>query len=214
LIGGDTTTDTPDDSGDGSTYDQGSDPSTGGSSSTTNDQDLNNSNVNDNPSFDRDDSMLYASSTNNATSSNDQSAEAKPADNCSLNSKEPIIFQFNVDDASLSDRLIAIAKEAAELIASCETQQFEVSGHTDNVHTDEYNQKLSESRANEVASHLVKLGISRSQIIVRGYGESQLLATNNTESGRAKNRRVEIRKIEQASQVNTRKAESREKELI
>jgi outer membrane protein OmpA-like peptidoglycan-associated protein len=182
---------------------------TEGSNSTTNDQDLNG-----NPRFDSDDSMLYASSTNNAASSNNQSTEAKPADNCSLNGKEPIIFQFNVDDASLRDRFISLAKESAELMASCETQQFEVSGHTDNVHTDEYNQKLSESRANEVANYLVKIGIPRSQIIVRGYGESQPLATNDTKSGRALNRRVEIRKIEQASQKNNRKVEPREMELI
>jgi OOP family OmpA-OmpF porin len=136
--------------------------------------------------------MLEANNTNNASSSKNQSAEAKPADNCSLNGKEPIIFQFNTDDASLTGRFISLAKESAELIASCETQQFKVSGHTDNVHTDEYNQKLSESRANEVANYLVKLGISRSQIIVRGYGESQPLATNDTKSGRAKNRRVEL----------------------
>jgi outer membrane protein OmpA-like peptidoglycan-associated protein len=187
LIGGDAATDASDDSGDGSTDVQGSDPSTGGSSSTTNDQDLN-----DNPRFYSDDSMLEANNTNNASSSKNQSAEAKPADNCSLNGKEPIIFQFNTDDASLTDRFISLAKESAELIASCETQQFKVSGHTDNVHTDEYNQKLSESRANEVANYLVKLGISRSQIIVRGYGESQPLATNDTKSGRAKNRRVEL----------------------
>jgi outer membrane protein OmpA-like peptidoglycan-associated protein len=187
LIGGDAATGASDDSGDGSTDVQGSDPSTGGSSSTTNDQDLN-----DNPRFYSDDSMLEANNTNNASSSKNQSAEAKPADNCSLNGKEPIIFLFNTDDASLTDRFISLAKESAELIASCETQQFKVSGHTDNVHTDEYNQKLSESRANEVANYLVKLGISRSQIIVRGYGESQPLATNDTKSGRAKNRRVEL----------------------
>lgn len=70
---------------------------------------------------------------------------------------------------------------------------IEVQGHTDNVNTDAYNLKLSEERANAVKNYLVtKHGIESERLITKGYGESKPVASNDTEEGRAKNRRVEF----------------------
>lgn len=68
----------------------------------------------------------------------------------------------------------------------------EIDGHTDSKGTDEYNQKLSEQRAQAVANYLVSRNISRSRITTIGYGEKYPKYSNNTEEGRAGNRRVEF----------------------
>jgi outer membrane protein OmpA-like peptidoglycan-associated protein len=69
---------------------------------------------------------------------------------------------------------------------------LEIDGHTDNRGTESYNQDLSERRAQSVANYLTTSNISRSRIITKGYGEMQPKYSNETESGRAGNRRVEF----------------------
>jgi outer membrane protein OmpA-like peptidoglycan-associated protein len=69
---------------------------------------------------------------------------------------------------------------------------LEVEGHTDSVGSDEYNQTLSERRADSVRSYLIQQGIDRSSITAHGLGESQPVATNDTADGRQRNRRVEL----------------------
>jgi outer membrane protein OmpA-like peptidoglycan-associated protein len=71
--------------------------------------------------------------------------------------------------------------------------KIEVGGHTDNVGSDANNQVLSEQRAKAVHDYLVKLGYAPDKISFKGYGASQPLKDNGTESGRARNRRVEIK---------------------
>ena len=66
-------------------------------------------------------------------------------------------------------------------------------GHTDSKGTDAYNQRLSERRAKSVKDYLVRGGIPASRIRTVGYGESRPVASNDTEDGRAQNRRVELR---------------------
>ena len=66
-------------------------------------------------------------------------------------------------------------------------------GHTDNVGTDAYNMKLSQRRAQSVRDYLVAGGISPRRIRVEGFGESRPVASNDTDDGRAQNRRVELR---------------------
>ena len=68
----------------------------------------------------------------------------------------------------------------------------EVAGHTDSVGTDAYIQALSERRANSVAGYLGSRGIMQQRMIVVGAGETRPVASNDTDSGRAQNRRVEI----------------------
>lgn len=69
---------------------------------------------------------------------------------------------------------------------------LEIDGHTDNVGSDASNQTLSERRADAVASYLITSGINRGRITTRGYGERYPKYSNETESGRAGNRRVEF----------------------
>ena len=73
---------------------------------------------------------------------------------------------------------------------------IELSGHTDNVGEDSYNQKLSENRAKAVYDYLLEQGIVKERLNYKGYGESKPVADNNSESGRAKNRRTEFKIIE------------------
>lgn len=69
---------------------------------------------------------------------------------------------------------------------------IEVIGHTDNVGDDDYNRELSEQRADSVRNHLVETGVDASKIATVGAGESMPIASNDTDVGRAKNRRVEV----------------------
>jgi outer membrane protein OmpA-like peptidoglycan-associated protein len=69
----------------------------------------------------------------------------------------------------------------------------EISGHTDDVGSDDYNLELSERRAESVVNYLVSKGIDASRLTYKGYGESLPVASNETEYGRAKNRRTEIK---------------------
>jgi outer membrane protein OmpA-like peptidoglycan-associated protein len=69
---------------------------------------------------------------------------------------------------------------------------LEIEGHTDSVGTDEYNQQLSERRANAVRDYLVQQGINADSIVARGLGKGTPVATNDTPEGRQQNRRVEM----------------------
>jgi len=73
-----------------------------------------------------------------------------------------------------------------------DTVKVEISGHTDNVGGLEYNDKLSQDRAEAVRSYLIKKGIAENRITAVGYGYSRPKADNKTEKGRAQNRRIEI----------------------
>lgn len=70
--------------------------------------------------------------------------------------------------------------------------RVELAGHTDNVGNDNTNMKLSQARADAVKSMLTGLGISADRIVTKGYGETMPVASNDTEEGRALNRRTEL----------------------
>ncbi len=70
-----------------------------------------------------------------------------------------------------------------------------IEGHTDNIGKKEVNQKLSEQRAESVKATLVQKGIEEEGIKTTGFGQDKPLSDNSKEEGRAKNRRVEIKKI-------------------
>ena len=73
------------------------------------------------------------------------------------------------------------------------TMRIEVGGHTDNVGSPVSNQLLSENRAVSVRSYLTEQGIDSDRIETVGYGEAKPVSSNDTDSGRAHNRRTEIR---------------------
>jgi outer membrane protein OmpA-like peptidoglycan-associated protein len=67
-----------------------------------------------------------------------------------------------------------------------------VEGHTDNVGSDDYNQRLSERRAESVRGYLTQQGIPEASIAARGFGESRPVVSNDADAGRQQNRRVEL----------------------
>ena len=71
--------------------------------------------------------------------------------------------------------------------------KIEISGHTDNTGTTAYNKKLSQKRAEAVKHYLVSRGCRSANLIAIGYGEAKPVADNNTDKGKAKNRRVEFK---------------------
>ena len=73
--------------------------------------------------------------------------------------------------------------------------KIEVSGHTDNVGSREYNLKLSQQRAQAVANYLISNGIDKSRIVSVGYGFDKPISDNNSAAGRKLNRRSEIKII-------------------
>jgi OOP family OmpA-OmpF porin len=86
------------------------------------------------------------------------------------------------------DRVAASLKDWPEI-------RVEVGGHTDSKGSDEYNRDLSERRAHAVRDYLMSKGIRASRLEAKGYGESDPIASNDTEAGRARNRRVELKKL-------------------
>ena len=102
---------------------------------------------------------------------------------------------FDFDSAKIGRSAEKKLSEVVEFAAEYGNAQLEVSGHTDSIGKEEYNQKLSEKRANAVGDYLVKKGVAANRIVTKGYGETAPVADNKTASGRAKNRRVEIRSV-------------------
>jgi len=100
--------------------------------------------------------------------------------NFELNSAE-----LNPEGQQEADRLAVLMNEHPEA-------KVELVGYTDSLGAASYNQKLSEKRAQAVADALTEQGVDSSRITVRGEGENNPIASNDTKEGRAKNRRVEI----------------------
>ena len=114
----------------------------------------------------------------------------RQGDNITLNMPSGITFDF--DKSNLKPEFYPVLDNVARTLQEYNQTVVEVAGHTDSVGTDAYNQKLSEQRANAVAGYLQSRGLNRDRFIVVGAGESRPVASNDTESGRAQNRRVEI----------------------
>ncbi|MEM7351815.1 MAG: OmpA family protein [Acidobacteriota bacterium] len=99
---------------------------------------------------------------------------------------------FDLDSDRLKPEAMTALDQVLLRIRSKHEAHVTVEGHTDNQGTDQYNQSLSRRRAQSVADYLVAQGLARHAIEIRGYGESQPVASNDTADGRRKNRRVEI----------------------
>ncbi|HEX4896199.1 MAG TPA: OmpA family protein [Solimonas sp.] len=104
---------------------------------------------------------------------------------------------FEFDQSSLTDHAQSILDNAAKTVNGL-TEKFpslkvDISGHADATGTDGYNQALSERRANAVKQYLIRKGVEAGRVSTYAYGESKPVATNDTEEGRAQNRRAEIR---------------------
>ena len=98
---------------------------------------------------------------------------------------------FDVDKYDVRPEAEEVLKNLAIVLKEMDVKNFEIDGHTDSDGSDEYNQVLSEKRANSVKNFLVSQGVT-AEITTKGYGESKPVASNDTAEGKQKNRRVEI----------------------
>ncbi|MCX7743285.1 MAG: OmpA family protein [Flavobacteriales bacterium] len=97
---------------------------------------------------------------------------------------------FDTDKYELKSTSYAELNKLVEVLKANPQYSITISGHTDNVGNKSYNLHLSENRAKAVANYLISKGIEESRITTAGYGNSQPIASNDTEDGRKKNRRV------------------------
>jgi outer membrane protein OmpA-like peptidoglycan-associated protein len=114
----------------------------------------------------------------------------RQGDNITLNMPEAITFGF--DRSDLQPQFHLVLDRLANTLQEYNQTIVEVAGHTDSKGSDAYNQQLSTRRAESVANYLMGRGLMRDRFIVTGAGESRPVASNDTEAGRAQNRRVEI----------------------
>jgi len=99
---------------------------------------------------------------------------------------------FDIDSAAVNPSLRGDLLTVADSLQSYPRSTVQVIGHTDNTGSADYNQRLSQRRADSVANVLVQGGVPGPRIDAFGRGEDQPVASNLTEDGRARNRRVEI----------------------
>lgn len=102
-----------------------------------------------------------------------------------------ITFDFN--QSTIRPDARPVLDEAVEVLKENPSVAVAVEGYTDAIGSDAYNQSLSLRRAEAVFRYLVNSGIAPDRLTVEGFGESNPVATNDTEAGRAQNRRVELR---------------------
>lgn len=102
---------------------------------------------------------------------------------------------FEFDKSNLTPAAQSILGDVASFLTGHPTVRYEINGHTDSRGSDNYNQALSERRANSVLNYLESRGIPRNQLDVNAYGETRPIASNETDAGRAENRRVVLKPI-------------------
>ena len=100
---------------------------------------------------------------------------------------------FDFDKATIRPESANELDRLIKLLTENPTLKIELGSHTDSKGSDEYNQKLSQSRSQSVVTYLIGKGIATDRLVAKGYGESVPVATNDTEAGRQENRRSEFK---------------------
>lgn len=100
---------------------------------------------------------------------------------------------FKVGSAELVPSTLATLDKTIAGLKKNAKAKVEIEGHTSSEGGEEYNQKLSEDRANSVRDYMIRKGISKDRVTAIGYGYSRPKASNDTEEGRKQNRRIEVR---------------------
>jgi outer membrane protein OmpA-like peptidoglycan-associated protein len=111
-------------------------------------------------------------------------------DNITLNM--PGNITFKTDSAELDPAFYKVLNSVGIVVKKYNKTVVEVAGHTDSTGSVEYNQKLSERRANSVAQYLESQGLASNRVVTVGAGETRPVADNSTPEGRQSNRRVEL----------------------
>jgi outer membrane protein OmpA-like peptidoglycan-associated protein len=115
---------------------------------------------------------------------------SRDGDNIILNM--PSNITFDTDSYSLKPRFHDTLDSVILVLNEYPSTLITVMGHTDSTGSEQYNQNLSQQRALSVANYLSNKGVAQQRLAASGYGEAFPIAPNDTEAGRAKNRRVEI----------------------
>ncbi len=115
----------------------------------------------------------------------------RQGDDLVLNIPSGITFAY--DSATVQPQFQRTLDQVADTLRQYNQTYIDVYGHTDSTGSDAYNQTLSERRAVSVADYLSAHGVQAARIGTRGYGETQPIASNDTDAGRAANRRVEVK---------------------
>lgn len=102
------------------------------------------------------------------------------------------MVNFGFDSSDLTPAAKANLDKLAQVLKNNMDTNINIYGHTDSKGTDAYNLSLSERRAAAVKSYLVAQGVSSSRMFTMGVGEKEPVASNDTDAGRAENRRVEF----------------------
>lgn len=99
---------------------------------------------------------------------------------------------FDFDRTTLKNESFAELNKVVEFLKDNPSVEIEISGHTDNKGSDEYNENLSQGRSEAVVNYIISQGIDGYRLTAHGYGEAKPIDTNDSEEGRANNRRVEF----------------------
>jgi OOP family OmpA-OmpF porin len=103
-----------------------------------------------------------------------------------------LAINFDTNKSDIKSEYLDELKTVGDFLMYFPNAKGEISGHTDSIASYEYNQKLSERRAESVERYISKtFGINPGRIVTKGYGETKPVASNMEKAGRAKNRRIE-----------------------
>jgi len=100
---------------------------------------------------------------------------------------------YDFDKATLRAESVSELDRLVQLMTENLTIKIEISSHTDNIGSDEYNMKLSQDRAQSVVDYMIGKNIDKGRLVAQGYGKTTPIATNETDEGRQLNRRTEFK---------------------
>lgn len=114
----------------------------------------------------------------------------RQGDDIVLNMPSSVTFGF--DSSELTPSARSALNDVSAVLTEYSETRVNIAGHTDSTGAADYNQRLSERRAESVGNYLAQSGVQRQRLSMVGHGLTQPVANNDTEAGRAQNRRVEI----------------------
>ena len=119
----------------------------------------------------------------------------KIADDLAEKGKAILYINFDTDKSNLTAEGKEVVKEITAALHKDKSIKISIDGHTDNTGDATHNKRLSRDRAEAVMDHIILDGISQDRLIAKGFGSDRPLFSNDTEQNKAKNRRVELVKI-------------------
>jgi len=114
----------------------------------------------------------------------------RQGDNLILQMPSDVTFAY--DRSDVQPQFFPVLDDVARVLNQYQQTTVDIVGHADSTGSDAYNQTLSEQRASSVAGYLISRNVMRERLFVAGMGERAPIASNDTDAGRAQNRRVEI----------------------